>query len=179
MIRLGLDWSPRWVDLGEGVRLKMRFATSIEQAAAEASAQKRIRAAVAGREAFDDIGVDLGITAEQLDDPIWILGLTRYLIACELAAMVIVDWEGVLSDAGEKARLGRGELAELLKLEFVRHGFEREAFRYVELIRVEGGKSEPSPTGSAAVGATTAETVRNSDFPAPTGSQAPTGNSVH
>lgn len=148
-VRIGIDRAAAWRDMGSGVALLMRPATSVEHGAAERSARDKIRAAVAGVDALGDIGLPVP-APEQLADHYWLIGLTRWLIATELAVRIVEDWRGVEDEAtGAPAAFTRAGIADLFRYETIQQQFEQAAYQVLATIASEGKKSPPPPNGSA------------------------------
>ncbi len=98
MIRLNLKREDYWLDLGHGVRLKVRPATSALVMAARVSALK-------------DDGEDVGARGAAL-------------IKC-LAALSVTEWEGVGDSEGNPAEVTEEAVCALMDLWPLADAFER------------------------------------------------------
>ncbi len=177
-IRLSFSRAPRTVPLGDGAALTMRPATAVEHAAAEASAARAIRDAIAGVDALRDIGIEPPDAAD-LADLSYVIGLSRYLVALDLAVRIVTGWTGVTNDeAGTPAELDRAGLGALLLDQAMLAAFERAAYVRLNAVVAEGNGSAPLPTGSAAGALNIAAAAAPTGSPAPPASPDPTETSV-
>lgn len=166
-VRLGFSREPRWRDLGLGVRVLMRPATSIEHRAAEHAARAKIQSALAGAEALDALGLD-GAAAERLRDPGYLIGVTHWLVASELGALVIDDWTGVNDAATDApAPVTPAAIADLMRIERIEAAFVAEAMALAVMIDAEGKGSPPPPSGQGEGAANTAHPAATTAPPAP------------
>lgn len=105
MIRLKRHREPYWLDLGDGVRVKVRPLTTaiyeMARAKSQREAQKlahdQVRATEAGGmiESIPDLG-----------DPDAMVGVSQMLFAKALARAGIIEWRGVLVDPPEGGAWG-------------------------------------------------------------------------
>lgn len=126
-IRLGSFREPKWEELRHGVQLHMRPATSIEIEAAHAAAKARIKAAMDGADALRDLGM-VTPDSDRLQDANYVLGLTRWVAATELAVQVVDDWKGFDAADGSPATLTPANLADAFLFESIQKDFEVRAY---------------------------------------------------
>ena len=155
-IRLGQLREKSWRRITAGVEFLMRPASSIEIEHARAEVREKIRQLHAGVAVFKAIGLPVPSEA-QLKDPNFLLGLTEWMIAAELAALLVDDWRGVLGDGDQPAPISKDGLADLLRIGAVMQAFEREAYALEELVRTEGKGSPLPQNGLGAEAAPTAQ----------------------
>ena len=137
MIKLG-NREPVWLDLAEGVRLKVRPITTPAYAMIQAQAEK----------VFDD-WAEHRAEAEGLDpaDPSVRRGLMRSLMIKGLALYAIVEWTGIDADVSDETIAGFIDENPLLAALFYH--------RYLAPLEeraAEGNASGPAPHGTSAAG---------------------------
>ena len=124
MLRLNLSTEPEWLDLGSGVRVRVAPLTSALMARARAS--DAIEALVAALASEAELAVAL---------------------ATVLAAMAIVEWEGIGDAEGEPLPVSPEAASALMDVYPV---FESFQLRYVAkglVLDAEKNASAPSPNG--------------------------------
>lgn len=149
MLRLDLAREPRWLDLGHGVRLRVRPLTTALMAAARSDPSVTALPEDAGNETI------------------------AVVMAKALAKLTVEDWEGVGDEAGEPLQLTPEGLDALLDVVPL---FEAFQLRYVSkalLLDEEKNACTPSPSGTSAGAIATAEAVRARAPSAPPSSTAP------
>ena len=104
MIRLDLKREPSWLDLGHGVRVKVRPCTTALMMAARVAAL---------REAGDT------------PDAIEAAGVRTAMLVKRLALLAILDWEGVGDATGEPVELSSDGIGALIDLWPLAESFER------------------------------------------------------
>jgi len=103
MIRLKRLRDPVWVDLGRGVRVQLRRLTSLELAAAEQSAKRRMSDLRRGEDVLEEYGLDGEASADPLADLAIAAGLGELIALTEMALRGVMSWEGVYTDEGKAA----------------------------------------------------------------------------
>lgn len=159
MIRLG-NREPMWLDLADGVRVKVRPITTPAYAMIQAKADK----------VYED-WAEHRATTEGLDpdDPSVRRGLMRALMIKGLALYAVIEWEGVeaeVSDASIAAFIDENPLPAAL--------FYHRYLAPLEDRAAEGNASGPAPHGTSAAGPDTAEGAVKAASPAAT--PAPTAS---
>lgn len=115
-----------WRPMAEGVAFLMRPPTAVDFHAAEEATLLRVRAARAGAAVYAEAGFGPP-TPEQLADKFWHQGVTRWLLAVELAARIVEDWRGVIDPtSGEAAPMTPVALAEVLANDKLRPSARRD-----------------------------------------------------
>jgi hypothetical protein len=162
MIRLG-NREPVWLDLADGVRLKVRPITTPAYAMIQAQAEK----------VYDDWAQHKA-EAEGLDpeDPSVRRGLMRALMIKGLALYAVVEWqgiEGLVTDESVAAFIDENPLLAAL--------FYHRYLAPLEDRAAEGNASGPAPHGTSAAGPVTAaaagKAASPAAAPAPTGATSP------
>ena len=128
------------IDFGDGVKINIRPATSVDHAAADASAGRRLRQAIEGQDALSEIGIDTA-NEDWTKDTDLLIGITRYLKAVELAQRVGRSWSGVTDDeTGDDAQYNRVYIAALFREPVWLRRFEVIVFRELDFLKREGGR---------------------------------------
>ena len=144
--RLDQPREPRWLDLGLGVRVRVRPLDSAMFAAASRMARARIEA---------DRPEWAAARLDGMDEGLWTAGLTT-----ALAKLAILEWTGV-EDAGTTAAVTADAVRRLFDEEWVlAQAFHQDYVLAGEQLAAEGNGSAPVPDGSSAAGPTTAGTAK-------------------
>jgi hypothetical protein len=159
MIKLGMR-EPVWLDLADGVRLKVRPITTPAYAMIQAQAEK----------VYEDWAQNRA-EAEGLDpqDPSVRRGLMRALMIKGLALYAVVEWEGVDAEIGDETIAAFIDENPLLAALFYH--------RYLAPLEdraAEGNGSGPAPHGTSAAGPDTAAAAGTAASPVAT--PAPTAS---
>ncbi|MFN4201879.1 MAG: hypothetical protein ACK4GM_02335 [Tabrizicola sp.] len=133
MIRLDLKSAPFWLDLPAGVRLKLQPLTTGLMAAARADATVQALAADAAPE------------------------VQALVLAKAVARAAILDWDGVGDADGNPLPVSPEAVDALLDLWPVFEGFQLGYVAKGLLVAQEGNGCAPSPAGTGAGAATTAD----------------------
>lgn len=113
MLRLTVHQSPYWLDLPEGVRVKVRPPTTAILEACHALAVQRVRDLLESMAEVEDAGA----IVHGLPDLKTLAGRTGYgraLFAAVLGEAVIVDWDGVGDETGNPVPVGQPWLDALM-----------------------------------------------------------------
>lgn len=158
MIKLGMR-EPVWLDLADGVRLKVRPITTPAYAMIQAQAEQ----------VYEDWAQHRA-EAEGLDpeEPSVRRGLMRALMIKGLALYAVIEWEGVegpVTDEAVAAFIDENPLLAAL--------FYHRYLAPLEDRAAEGNASGPAPHGTSAAGPDTAAAAGTAVSPAP--ARAPTG----
>jgi hypothetical protein len=138
MIRLGTKREPVWLELGNGVRVRLRPFTAVAEMAAQRVAHAYLAGVPAGQEADPDAFQEA-----------WYV---------ELGRRAIDAWEGVLDQDGEPAPC-EPDLVEQLLRNFTGMcvNFKHEWIMRVVVLGEEKNVSAPSPNGTSATGPSTVQ----------------------
>ncbi|PJK29955.1 hypothetical protein [Minwuia thermotolerans] len=179
MIRLTLPDEPYWIDLGDGVAVRVRPCDTRAYQTARSASRMAASEALAAIETVESHGgsiADLDLT-----DRAEIEGLSQQVFVQALARAAIVDWRGVVDDEDRPLALTPERAAELMRFHDIAERFLDEYGMPYERRFSEGNASGPSAAGISAEGPTTAPDAAKPDRPAPadgageTDGDAPTG----
>jgi len=181
-MRLSINRSVRQVALMAGAFLVMRPASSIEINAAQISAREKIDAAISGVDALKELGVPVPDAAD-LENAHYVLGLSRYIVGCELAARIVSGWSGIYMEKDEASKpvavpFDKTHLPSLLLDDTVLRRFEIAAYAAQEAIVLEGEELAPSLNGSSAGAPNTVADAGQRAPRAPKASRGSTASSV-
>jgi hypothetical protein len=166
MLKLSLSKEPYVIELGMGVRVKVRPLTTAIMSAAQSQVIKHI---VAMREACK---TDLALP--DVDDEQTRLGLSEALLIKALARGSIIEWEGVmLPDSDALAPINDQTVNDLMDIWFVAQEYWKQYTSSLSLLDAEGNGSGLAPSGISAAGPDTAESATNSNSPAAGENAAP------
>jgi hypothetical protein len=160
MLKLNIQTEPYWIDLGLGVRVKVRPCTSPIFYAARAFMNKRLQ----------DIGEEyrkrkeIGASVEDLPDvenPEIREALAEEYLARGLARSAIIDWEGILESTGDdKAPVTPEKIDELMTgFWSIAASFSQQYTGVRELIEAEKKGSSAVPNGTSGTVQATAKTA--------------------
>ena len=160
MLKLNIKTEPYWIDLGLGVRVKVRPCTSPIFYAARAFMNKRLQ----------DIGEEyrkrkeIGASVKDLPDvenPEIREALAEEYLARGLARSAIIDWEGILESTGDdKAPVTPEKIDELMTgFWSIAASFSQQYTGVRELIEAEKKDSSAVPNGTSGTVQATAETA--------------------
>ena len=145
MLTLDLATEPAWLDLGHGVRLKLRPLTTALMVAARSDSE----VASLGDDACEEA-----------------LALA---MARALARRAVLDWEGVGDAAGASLRVSPEGIDALLDLWPLFEAFQLGYVSKGLLLEQEKNASAPAPSGTTAAAGATARPARTGAPTAPTG----------
>lgn len=140
ILSLDIPTEPRWLDLPEGVRVRIRPVTTAVMQAAQAAAGRRLAAA---RE------------AESLD-PDWERGLAFAYLVTGMARHAILAWEGVCDAAGVALPVSQEAIDRLMEHDAIATAFWSLATAPANAVVAEGNGCAPAPNGTGAGARTTA-----------------------
>lgn len=148
-LRITFDRSERRVALAGGAWLTMRPANSVEIAAAEAAAARKLKEAMQGVGALAELGIDVP-AADDLADGDYALGLSRYVAGVALAEILVSDWGGIFDEDDKALAFDPALLPRLFLEDSTLRRFEAAAYALRHALVAEGNGSAPLPSGSAA-----------------------------
>ena len=170
---------PIWRDLGHGVRVQLRRLTSIELAAAEHAARRKLLDLRRGEDVLEEYGLD-GLP-DPLSDLNVAAGLGELIALTEMAARGVIRWEGVWTDEGPAAPT-RSALMQLLLDSEIRRRLAAALTEASRVLVAEGNVCAGSGTGSGpadlAAAPATAAAADLKTSPAPAGCPDATDDSA-
>ena len=171
MIRLSdRPKEPFWLDLPDGVRIKVRALNTIVLEAAKRKAARMVRELAEGVALVEEFGGE-AVGLEDLADPELREGATYLLLVESLMLAGGVKWEGVATEGGP-AELSRVNVRRLLLARSdIADAFWTTYLASEREVASEGEGSAPSPNGSMARAPNTAEDaeMKASHVPAESG----------
>ena len=164
-IRLSIPKEPQWIELLEGVRIKINPVTAIEQSAARAYARRVRNEIVGGNGSVKALGGEVTGVPDQ-EDPDMASASEDLLYAQGLARNIILEWEGVLDDEGEPAPVSPEAIDVFMRLPYIGELFLNTVQGEMLKIFDEGNAFGPAPSGGSGAGPSTAGDAENTTSPA-------------
>lgn len=148
MLRLNLKKEPYWLDLPSKVRIRVRPLSTAIMNAAQSNVIKQIKAIQAE---------EAGEMRPNLQDEAIRLGLSEALLVKALAIVAILEWDGVMNQAGDApAEINEQNICELMDVWFIGQDFWKKYATSLFEVEVEGNESRPGVSGTSAAGLPTA-----------------------
>lgn len=168
MLRLTLLQTPYWMDLGGGVRLKVRPLTFAVLAAAQSKAYRLAVESGVAAALVAEIGGDVPGLLD-LDDQDARNGLCRLLMLQSLAVFAVIEWEGVGNEDGTAAAPVTEAWVKALILghPLLAEKFEKSYTAGVSETVTEGNVCGIAPSGTSAAVPNIADVAAPTDCPAP------------
>ena len=167
-IRLQLPTEPRWIDLPHGVRVRCRPLDFETQAVCRAVQSDVLLAAT--READDrrKVGQESAEDARLAGSSYWRDGKVEAAVTLGAAVACIVEWEGVGDESGAPLPVTDDNIRRLLAVSGIGSKLTDALYAPLAAVIDEGNACAPSPDGSTAPGASTAEPAVLPEAAAPT-----------
>ena len=165
MIRLSVPKEPYWLDLLEGVRVKIKPVTAMEQAAARAYARRVRNELVSSNGSAKALGGEV-IGVPDQEDPDMAIASEDLLYGQGLARHIILEWEGILDDEDQPAPVSEDAIDVFMRLPYIAELFLNTVQMSLGRIIAEGNASGPAPSGSSVAGPSTAEDAESTTSPA-------------
>jgi hypothetical protein len=113
---------PEWAHLAPGVRFHLSPLTGELQARVTALTAELMAGLVTGRRDLSQLGFE-GVELGALEDPKTIAGIATLAAGVEYCEALLLDWEGIVDEAGDKIEIGEGaELRHVAIVAALRHG---------------------------------------------------------
>ena len=177
MIRLSVPKEPFWIELLEGVRLKSRPVTRIEQSAARAWAQRQKAGVNGSEDTIASLGGEVSGLPD-MDDPDVMQASEDLLYAQGLARRIIIEWEGVLDKEGKQAEVTPEAIDEFMLLPYVGELFMTKVQQQIFEMFAEGNGSGPEPNGTSATAQDTADGAETPTPPAAADNEEKAGSTA-
>lgn len=169
-IRLQLPTEPAWIDLPHGVRVRCRPLTTATNAAALSCAQREVSALAEDVMRRRSVGVSCDDLPD-LTDADRREGYSHALYAASLGRACILEWQGRgIEDPAtdQPADLTAENIGALMMIPEIARAFIGSLWQPLGEVIAEGNVCAPSPDGSTAPGASTAEPAVLPEAAAPT-----------
>ena len=169
MLKLSINKEPYWIELGVGVRLKVRPCTSPVFYAARAYMNDRLAKLGEEYRRRKEVGASLAELPE-VENPLVREGLAEEYLNLGLARAAILEWEGVLEADEDKPAPVTPEKIEELFTNFwsLSATFGRQYTGARELLDAEKKDLSAAPAGTSGTEQPTAPTASKPAKPAPT-----------
>lgn len=183
MLRLNIDRTPAWHELGFGVRVHCRFVGSTLLGAARSEAHAMARALRDDRVALILAGLDPD-NLPNLEDAHVLSGVAETLLAKLLARQVIFEWQGVLAASDNPsdrtpAAVTAQTVGDLMEIPAMSAAFMAAVTKAVGEVIAEGEDCGTAPNGISEAVPLTAKDAASSDSPVPPASEATAESSAH
>lgn len=155
MIRLGLPREPRWLDLGNGVRILARPITTALYRAATATALRKATQVAEESGLIEDVGGSIHDLPPLDRDGIE--GVRQQLMLVALAQHAVAEWQGISDADGNPAAVTPASVAAFIR-DFPLHAtrFEAAYLREIADLAAEKNGSGAAPSGTTAAAPATA-----------------------
>lgn len=172
MLKLNISKEPYWIELGVGVRVKVRPCTSPVFYAARAYMNDRLAKLGEEYRRRKEVGASLAELPD-VESPLVREGLAEEYLNLGLARSAIIEWEGVLEADEDKPASVTPEKIDELFTNFwsLSATFGRQFTGARELLEAEKKDSSAAPTGISGTAPDTAATAQPLALTAPTPSK--------
>jgi hypothetical protein len=170
LIKLTLPKEPYWLDLGLGVRIKVRPCTSAIFYQARARMNQRLQALGEQWRQSKEAGLNTD-NLPNLDDESTREALAEQYLTLGLAEAAILEWEGVLEADGDAiAQVESQNIRDLFDAYWmIAERFRQQYTGMRELLDAEKNASGPESSGTSETGPSTADAAKSKTYPAPEG----------
>lgn len=158
MIRLKIQKEPYWLELGYGVKVKVKPCTSAVFYEAKAYMNSKLAELAKVYKANKDAGIT-NETASDIENPVKREALADRFLLIGLGIAGILEWDGVMeADEDKSAPLTKNKIDELFSNFWaVAENFRSQYCGLREVLEAEKNVSTPAPDGISAMGEATAE----------------------
>ena len=166
MLKLNLPKEPYWIDLGAGVRVKVRSCTSAVFYQARAEMNQKLQKLGEEYRSLKDVGATI-TDLPDLENPSIREALAEQYLTLGLAQSAIIEWEGVLeADDDQNAPATPEKIEELFSAYWViAETFRQQYTGLKELLEAEKNGSRPAPDGMPATGQPTVPAAEKATAP--------------
>lgn len=151
MLKLFFPKDNYWIDLGNGVRMKVRPLSTAIDSAARFKASASVNELAGQLAGVTDAGVEIAERPD-IDDPHIRGGLGYELYAVALAQVGIVEWEGIGDADGNPAPVTHENVREAMRHASIARPFLEKYSSPVQELQSEGNASGPASHGTAGTG---------------------------
>ena len=166
MLRLKINKEPYWLELGYGVKVKVKPCTSAVFYEAKAYMNSKLAELAKVYQANKAAGI-ANETAADIENPVKREAMADKFLLIGLGIAGIVEWDGVMeADVNKAAPLTESKIDELFaNFWAVAENFRHQYCGLQEVLAAEKNVSQPAPNGTSAMGeptATAAEKAKTS-----------------
>ena len=158
MLRLKIQKEPYWLELGYGVKVKVKPCTSAVFYEAKAYMNSKLAELAKEYKANKDAGLDV---SEDIENPVKREALADKFLLVGLGVAGILEWDGVMeADEDKPAPLTESKIDELFSNFWaVAENFRHQYCGLQEILAAEKNASTPEPNGTLETGVATAKDV--------------------
>lgn len=162
MIRLKINKEPYWLDLGYGVKVKVKPCTSAVFYEAKAYMNSKLAELAKVYQANKAAGIT-NDTAAGIENPVKREAMADKFLLIGLGIAGILEWNGVMeADVDKAAPLTEAKIDELFSNFWaVAENFHHQYCGLQEVLAAEKNASTPDPNGTLETGETTAKDVQS------------------
>lgn len=179
MIRLGLPKKPRWLTLGNGVRLHVRPLTTALYESARVTGTRKATAVAVEQGLIKAAGGTIEDLPET-DDRDGIAGLSQMFFAQALAGHAVIEWEGVGDADGNAAAVTRENVEAMIRdFPGVADDFLVQYTSPLAAVYAEGNGSGAEPSGTSEAAPTIANPAETTATDVPTAEKGQAESGAH
>lgn len=158
MLRLKIQKEPYWLELGYGVKVKVKPCTSAVFYEAKAYMNSKLAELAKSHKANKEAGI---VNEIDIENPIKREAMADKFLLIGLGVAGILEWDGVMeADVDKTASLTESKIDELFSNFWaVAENFRHQYCGLQEILESEKNASSPAPSGTSETGATTATDV--------------------
>ena len=166
MLKLKIQKEPYWLELGYGVKVKVKPCTSAVFYEAKAYMNSKLAELAKTYKSNKEAGIEDG-TAEDIENSVKREALADRFLLIGLGIAGILEWDGVMeADEDKSAPLTENKIDELFSNFWaVAENFRNQYCGLREVLEAEKNVSTPAPDGTLAMGKATAEDAEKTAKP--------------
>ncbi len=160
MLRLKIQTDPYWLELGYGVKVKVKPCTSTVFYEAKAYMNSKLAELAKEYKANKDAGLEV---SEDIENPVKREALADKFLLVGLGVAGILEWDGVMeADEDKPAPLTESKIDELFSNFWaVAENFRHQYCGLQEILAAEKNASTPEPNGTLETGVAIAKDVQS------------------
>lgn len=160
MLRLKIQTDPYWLELGYGVKVKVKPCTSTVFYEAKAYMNSKLAELAKEYKANKDAGLEV---SEDIENPVKREALADKFLLVGLGVAGILEWDGVMeADEDKPAPLTESKIDELFSNFWaVAENFRHQYCGLQEILSAEKNASTPEPNGTLETGVAIAKDVQS------------------
>lgn len=160
MLRLKIQTDPYWLELGYGVKVKVKPCTSTVFYEAKAYMNSKLAELAKEYKANKDAGLEV---SEDIENPVKREALADKFLLIGLGVASILEWNGIMeADEDKPAPLTESKIDELFSNFWaVAENFRHQYCGLQEILAAEKNASTPEPNGTLETGVAIAKDVQS------------------